>query len=45
MAGVNGKGPKRRPSFITQEQYAKNYEKIFGKKQNDKKTKRSVDGV
>ena len=29
-----GKGDRRRPMFISQEQYAKNYERIFGKKKN-----------
>ena len=30
----NGKGSKRRPCFISREQYEKNWEIIFGKKKN-----------
>lgn len=30
-----GKGSKRRPMKITSEQYAENYDKIFGKKEDE----------
>ena len=36
-----GKGDKRRPIFITQEQYAKNWEKAFGRTNRGNKTKTS----
>lgn len=32
----NGKGDKRRPKSINYKTWEKNYEKIFGKKQNKK---------
>jgi len=34
---MNGKGSKRRPKSVTQETWAKNYDKIFKKKNNNKK--------
>jgi len=32
-----GKGDKRRPKFISDEQYAKNFERTFGKDKRKKK--------
>lgn len=28
---MNGKGSKRRPQFVTNKEYARNFERIFGK--------------
>lgn len=40
MNGEAGKGDGRRPMFVTDEQYAKNYERAFGKKRKKKCTKK-----
>jgi hypothetical protein len=36
----NGKGDKRRPKSVDYNTWVKNYEKIFGKKSNEKTTKK-----
>lgn len=36
---MNGKGSKRRPKSVSQEIFDKNWEKIFGKKKEEKDKK------
>ena len=38
---MNGKGDRRRPSQVSQEQIRKNWEKAFGKKEENPKKKDS----
>ena len=33
-----GKGDKQRPLLVSREQYERNYDRVFGKKKNGRKT-------